>query len=149
VLYQTVNLALYTKMSVPVHSNCVTAVRTGNWVLCGWSAVGLRSMSAPFVKVKVLQVFSGVLFAAVVWMLNCDNSTQCNVTALHSSQCIRFARQTAFCTGGRKMASSVAWTACCYQICKTEHQLFAQHFCLLINAATFFGLKCWCWILHM
>ena len=63
-LYHTVNLALCNKLSVPVQSNCATAVRTGNWVLYSEATVGIRPISAPVVT--VLQVFSGVHVAAVV-----------------------------------------------------------------------------------
>ena len=110
----------------------------------GWCVVERQLVSGqyqPRLWRCVLHVFCGVFVALVVSILNCDNSTQCSVTTLHSSQCIRFSCQTAFCTGGHKPAVSVAWTLC-YQICKTKHQLFAQHLYLLINATTCFGLNC-------
>ena len=58
--------------------------------------------------VSVLQVFSGVFVAAVVWMLHCDSSTQCNVTAMRSLQYILFACQAAYCTREHQPAGSVA-----------------------------------------
>jgi hypothetical protein len=54
---------------VPALPNCGTAVRTGKCVLCGGSPVGLRSISATVVTIKVLvllQVFGRVHGAAVV-----------------------------------------------------------------------------------
>lgn len=54
------------------------------WLIGRWSLVDI-SPSCDGEFVSVLQVSSGVLVAAAVWILNCDNSTQSNVTALHSS----------------------------------------------------------------
>jgi hypothetical protein len=78
-LYQTANRAFCNNVSVPVQSNCGTVARTENWVLCGGSQVAGYQPQLWRWGCCVLKVFSGVHVAAVVWMLNCDNSTKCSV----------------------------------------------------------------------